>query len=390
MTAPAQPAPVQPATARHTAFVNLPVDFLLVGGLSVIHLALFSSAALREAVTSTLGMLFGPALAFVAAPFNDNTLNVYDAAVVATLLTWAINHPHFSATSHRLYRNRESMMQFPVTAFGVPALLFVLLTAALLLPQTVAPWFVKVFLIWSPYHFSAQTLGITMLYARRAGFHISPALRKALVCFIFGTYLGPTLAAEGYAGLPQYYGVNIPTFGLPPDFFILYKTLVQVAGAVCAVLLAREAWKQDKRIPLLLVVPAIAQYFWFIMGAGVNGFQEFVPAYHSLQYLLIAWAINLKERTDEGRMAPTPGKATFESMRWFCLNVAGGVFLFYALPKLAGWQFNLELGAAAGITLAAVQIHHFFVDGVIWKLRNPRVSQPLMTTWSELSGRRPV
>ena len=30
------------------------------------------------------------------------------------------------------------------------------------------------------------------------------------------------------------------------------------------------------------------------------------------------------------------------------------------------------------VTSAAVQLHHFFVDGVIWKLANPRVRSPLM------------
>lgn len=385
MSAPAIAPQLQ--TAKQTAFVNTPVDFLLIGGFSIIHLALFSSAELRAMITATLGVLFGPLLSIMAAPFHDYPVNVYDAAIVATLLTWAINHPHFSATSHRLYRSRENMIQFPVTAIGVPALLFVMLTAALLMPTTIAPWFVKVFLIWSPYHFSAQTLGITMLYARRAGFVISPVLKRALICFIFGTYLGPTLAAEGYNKLPEYYGIALPVFGLPDDFFILYKTAIQAAGLACAVLLIHAALQQKRRLPLLLLVPAVAQYVWFIIGAGMNGFQEFVPAYHSLQYLLIAWAINLKERADEGKLTPTPKHAALESTRWFALNVVGGIFLFYVLPKMAGLQFDIGTGAAIGITLAAVQIHHFFVDGVIWKLRNPRVSQPLMTTWPELSGR---
>ena len=38
-----------------------------------------------------------------------------------------------------------------------------------------------------------------------------------------------------------------------------------------------------------------------------------------------------------------------------------------------------------------MQLHHFFVDGVIWKLKNPRVQSPTMTTWRQLTGaRRPA
>jgi hypothetical protein len=40
----------------------------------------------------------------------------------------------------------------------------------------------------------------------------------------------------------------------------------------------------------------------------------------------------------------------------------------------------------AGILAAAVNIHHFFVDGVIWKLRDPATSSALMMNIAELAG----
>lgn len=388
MSAPASPASPAPP-ARQVAFISTPVDVLLVGGLSLLHLAIFMNSEWRAAVGGFLGRVFGPLLSLIATPFYDTPPNVLDAAVVAAMLTWVVNHPHFSATSHRLYRNRASMSQFPVTALGVPVLLVGLLTLALMLPQQVGAWFVKMFLVWSPYHFAAQTLGVTLLYARRAGFEITPRLRRAFSLFIFGTYLGPTLAGEGYRDGAVYFGLTLPKFGLPPDLFLLYKALVILAGIICALLLMREALRQKKRLPLLLVVPALAQYGWFMEGGALHGFIEFVPAYHSLQYLLIAWAINLKERADEGRVPRAPLAAGLESARWLGLNIAGGVFLFALLPWLAGKAFSTNAYAAAGMTMAAVQIHHFFVDGVIWKLRNPRVSQPLMTSLPELTGKVP-
>jgi hypothetical protein len=40
----------------------------------------------------------------------------------------------------------------------------------------------------------------------------------------------------------------------------------------------------------------------------------------------------------------------------------------------------------AGILAAAVNIHHFFVDGVIWKLRDTATSSALMMNIAELAG----
>lgn len=402
MTA-ATAAPSPAPAARSPYFISMPADVLLIGGLSIVHFIIFAQSW-QALVAKPLSFLFGPLLQAVVTPFYhlctalykavglpygypaDFVPDIYDAAMVAAVLTWVINHPHFSATSHRLYRSRASIMQFPVTALGVPIVLLALLLAAMSQPETIGAWFVKIFLIWSPYHFSAQTVGITHLYARRIGFNITPMLRKCLNIFVFGTYLGPTLAAEAYPNL-TYFTLKIPTFGLPPGLFPLYKALIITAGIITLVLLLIEAWKQNKRVPLILMLVPFTQYVWFIAGAGVAGFQEFVPGYHSLQYLLIAWAINLKEREDEGRVKPTPWHASLESLRWFALNIAGGAFLFFLLPLAGGMVFPVDPYVAGGIVVAAVQIHHFFVDGVIWKLRNPRVGQPLMTSWPELTGR---
>jgi hypothetical protein len=40
----------------------------------------------------------------------------------------------------------------------------------------------------------------------------------------------------------------------------------------------------------------------------------------------------------------------------------------------------------AGILAAAVNIHHFLVDGVIWKLRDSATSSALMMNIAEFAG----
>jgi hypothetical protein len=43
---------------------------------------------------------------------------------------------------------------------------------------------------------------------------------------------------------------------------------------------------------------------------------------------------------------------------------------------------------SSAIVLAGLQMHHFFVDGVIWRLRNSSVRNPLSSSIPELFGRR--
>ncbi|MCC6954572.1 MAG: hypothetical protein IT290_10680, partial [Deltaproteobacteria bacterium] len=101
------------------------------------------------------------------------------------------------------------------------------------------------------------------------------------------------------------------------------------------------------------------------------------PFFHSIQYLLVAWSMQLVERAEREKQLGNPAFFWTESARWFGLNIVIGALLFAALPELVARAGNpTEL--SMGIVLAAVQLHHFFVDGVIWKLRRATVSQPLM------------
>jgi hypothetical protein len=79
-------------------FVNWWTDALIIGGLSIITWA-----------------------ALLAFYHSADTQPIFWFAVVLSLL---VNYPHFSATVYRLYQNPDNIRQFPVTAWGLPLILF--------------------------------------------------------------------------------------------------------------------------------------------------------------------------------------------------------------------------------------------------------------------------
>ena len=125
--------------------------------------------------------------------------------------------------------------------------------------------------------------------------------------------------------------------------------------------------------PYILAIVTGAQFVWFVVGYKAPAFYLFVPAFHSLQYLLIAWVMEMRESSEKR----SPGVAT---ARWYGLNIVGGGALFWGLPEIVH-KFGVPLELATAVLIAGVQVHHFFVDGVIWKLRNPRVANPLTVSW---------
>ncbi|MCB9254256.1 MAG: hypothetical protein H6617_06200 [Bdellovibrionaceae bacterium] len=338
-------------------FVNAPIDFLFIGGLSLLSFAIFN--------------LSGDAIS-------------YDSVIAGSLfLLWIGNWPHFAASNYRLYSSRENIRQYPLTAIVVPFVILAGVLGAFLSPQNFAPFWIKLFLLWSPFHFSGQSVGITLLYTRRAGIILKPWERYTFAAFIFLTFLFPNWASDTNPVGGGYYGIEYPGLGVPNWFSYTAEVLILVFGAALAVIFATRYQSKKERLPWVVLLPAITQYVWFVAGRSTRNFYILVPFFHSIQYMFIAWVLQLKLKKDEQKIAGSRTYVTVESLRWGVINIFGGITLFYLFPRFCSW-FGYPLDFATGVAIVGVQLHHFFVDGVIWKLRNPAVSAPLMGSFSEL------
>ena len=338
-------------------FVSLPVDFVLIGGGSV--------------------------LLFLILPLFQDGTRTARVVEVGLWLTWIANWPHFSATSYRLYGRAEHVRQYPITAVAAPLIVLAGILASFAWPLAVAPYFVKMFLLWSPYHYSGQTLGISLLYGRRAGHRPGSVERFLLSAFIYGTFLMRTLGSEVSTRGSTYYGIQVPGLGVPSWIATGFSVWTYVCGAALLAVVALRAVRSRKAPPLMYLLPPVAQYVWFVVAGARPGYSEFVPFFHGVQYLVIAWAMQLKEQVDRRSAAPTVRSITFESVRWYALNLLGGAVLFFLVPHLVGLT-GVGLAFATPVILTGVQIHHFFVDGVIWKLKTRSVVSPLLVNIPEM------
>jgi hypothetical protein len=348
-----------PTISTDRYFVNAPVDALLIGGASVVLYAIFR---LR------------PQLA--ASP---------SVASLAATLVWVCNYPHFASTNYRLYHSRSAIAQYPLTSIVTPLVMLAAVIGCYMSPTAMAPLFIKLYLLWSPYHFSGQTLGITMVYARRTGFVIAGYLRHSLTAFIFLTFAVQNAWAEVGLHRNAFYGVEYPTLGVPVWLPELLTKAMWIALATTIALLIWKLLDQGQRVPLIVLLPAFTQYIWFVATpAGQFGYM--VPFFHSLPYLLIAWSVQLKLGLAERKREPSVRYVWTESARWMAINIVGGYALFWVLPQI-GSLFGKPLVFSTAVMLAAIQIHHFFVDGVIWRLRNSASRSPLSSSLREVSGR---
>ncbi|RZA09201.1 MAG: hypothetical protein EOP11_02445 [Proteobacteria bacterium] len=313
--------------------VNRLVDYLGAGGLSLFVLAYYG---------------------LVYRSYNDFQVSSTALSLVWGL-SWLVNWPHFSASLDRLYGGAESVHHAWPLKVVLPIFIAGLTLFAFLSPVGFAPYFVKVFLLWSLYHYAGQAAGFTLIYAARAGVNVGRWEKKLLWATAYAAALHQWAMLESVGGLTQIREVTIPLMGIPP-----WVTSVTYG---CSMLLASSLaifWLFQKRpFSLLIALPIAAHLAWFVIGSRVFSFQAFVPFFHGLQYLLLT-----------GSLVPRmPRLLAF----WSARNILAGAFLFGGLPVLAEW-----LGAAPAfaspVLFAAVQIHHFAIDGRIWRARRLRVA----------------
>jgi hypothetical protein len=341
-------------------FVGPFVDFMMMGGLSLACLPLL--VQLGENGTRQMS-------------------SHIETGVIA--LWWVVNWPHFSATNYRLYHSRANISQYPITALAIPPLVVAVTIASFLSPAAVAPFFVKLVIIWSVYHFSGQALGLTMIYARRAGVPIGDLERRALLYFLLATFLARVAWDESGTGQRSYFMLQHPRLGIPE----WVGSALALGALACAVVFLvrffRTCMAAKRPVPAIVLLPAICHFIWFVPGWRSDYFAAYVPFFHSLQYMLIAWAMQLKEKMDSDGIAPSRVYVLRESVRWLSINLVGGGVLFFVLPRLCALT-GAPLPFAFAVVASAVQLHHFFVDGVIWKLKNPKVSSPLLVHVADL------
>ncbi len=92
---------------------------------------------------------------------------------------------------------------------------------------------------------------------------------------------------------------------------------------------------------------------------------------HSAQYLWITSYFQEKE-------ARAAGNTKWSFAKYLLTLVAGGIALFIPGPWIASRVFHADFATSFLTFTALVNLHHFLLDGAIWKLRDSRIASLLL------------
>lgn len=294
-------------------------------------------------------------------------------------LSMALNWPHFLASYHILYTTPGAVRRHPYAAVVVPAALAAYAAAAVILYGR-WPWLLRgfhaassVYLAW---HYAGQTWGTMAAFAHVEDMRVERAARG-----LIRANLNVLLAWHAWWAA----GVLVPVVG-SARFEAVYQTLSAAAvlsallGAAGLALLARSAGRLPPRVFLPWVV-LHAGYAFLYRFPGQAYWMQVIQLAHAAQYLPFPLRVQANRDARAGR----PVSKWRPAFHYLAL-VAGGFVAFYALPeaanKLAGAAGLLQpekTGLAGLAVLDLLVIHHYFVDGCIWRLGDPEVRKDLFS-----------
>jgi len=315
----------------------------------------------------------------------------YQPTYLLALFTLIFSAPHYGATLIRVYEQRSERRAYAL--FSLWATLAVGAWFVVSLHDVrVGAMMATVYLTWSPWHYTGQNYGLAVMFLRRRGVPLEDETKKLLYGSFILSYALTFLSLHMGGGRDELYTpavqrgseVAFVPIGVPTAVSDLAVPAIALAyGVVSIVALARLLRHASVSDLLPSVLLMASQALWFTVPFAVRFWQVdtglfpfrstdfilWVLVAHSVQYI---WVTAYFARRSEqwGGFARYLGK----------IAVAG--VAIWTLPVIAFAPDGIgPLSADAGLTLlaaSAVNLHHFILDGAIWKLKNSRIAKVLI------------
>jgi hypothetical protein len=356
------------------------------------------------------GWLFGPAPDLILGCGLGSmavmaSLAVWGASSVSALIPGAVlvllfSLPHYGATLLRVYELPEDRHKYSFFALWCTLAIAGSFIAGLH-HAFFGSLILTLYLTWSPWHYTGQNYGIFLILLGRRGVVVAPLAKRLVYASFILSYVLAFLAIHGverpdnyapvsYAGTVfQLIPLGLPSLISTP---LLYVTAAAYAmSLIGAVVLLLRAGSLAQIAPSLLLFGTQAMWFSVpVLGRflGSDGTTQalsgiynaygflWIASAHSLQYL---WVTTYYSNSSGERSARS---GVLSKRLRYLASVAFAGFAIWTIPVLIfapGVLGSLPHESGLALLVAAtVNLHHFVLDGVVWKLRDGRVAQILL------------
>jgi hypothetical protein len=319
-------------------------------------------------------------------------------AWVMLLVAIVINNPHFAHSYQLFYERfgtksgpaspRSLRIRYLLAGVIVPAALAVFLAITIatgdLHTLGIAGNTMAFFVGW---HYVKQGYGMLIVDGVLKRRFFKESEKRALVINAYAVWSVTWISVNTGGYDSSRFGIDYFLLALPQIFLVVAMALALVTSVWAAYVMLKRLLAGEG-VPLNgAVAYLVTLYLWMLFVRIDPIWLLVVPALHSLQYLVVVWRFQLNRQTPflNGRALTDSIPPRPVRMKWF---VAQGIVLgllgFYIIP------FFLEVivhPAASDVGASVfffafwifVNVHHYFIDNVMWRSENADVKRFLFS-----------
>ena len=227
------------------------------------------------------------------------------------------------------------------------------------------------------WHYSKQAFGCMMVYAKLDNYRMESIERNIMRYALLSTWWVTWLYGNCSEGTYPFYGLEVYRLNLPYIWFQASYIIVSLMFFAVAVTLLR-IYVRDKKSPSVnFLIPMIALLIWHIPLFEDPQFFYVLALFHSLQYFPFVAKVERTRYKTNNRP-----KANIRLLFFFAMMMLLGFLSFDYIPNsLDQIRDSSSLYHASFFMIAFlifINIHHYFIDNVLWRFKNKEVRQLLL------------
>ena len=275
-----------------------------------------------------------------------------------TLVYLFLNYTHFASSTIRLYTKPGEIPHRRLVSYGLPVVAILVTTLCIAFPKVLGDHLWALFFSWSPYHYAMQAYGLALMYCYRSGVFMD----KTEKWMFWGIAMLPfvrALLVSDAGGLTW----------IQDTFGISHVPYVNEAAHVLAILIFAlpiivffRLRDKGKTLPLIAWVLLFVNGIWWVTVSYGTAW-IWATIFHSIQYIVIVVIFHVNDQMKNSENKKTP---VYHACWFYTASFLLGYLLFQVWPFMY-MPFGFEMEAAVLMTVATINLHHFIVDGFIWR-----------------------
>jgi len=363
------------------------------------------------------GSLFSPLIDFLCLgggslllliPLSLLDVETFEPTVAATILFLAhfINSPHFAHSYQIFYRN------FGEKAFGHayrPQLRARYIIAGIVAPLALIAFFAiavasdsarilgfgfNIMLFLVGWHYVKQGYGMMIVDSVLKKNFFAPRDKTILMVNSYLCWLLSWAMLNNVVSRRDMFGLTAYSIPVPEILLIVAGLATAVSSALALAVIYRQ-WRSGKPFPFNGAVAYLVTLYVWVLLPAIAAPAAFVvlmvlatPAAHSLQYLIVVWRYQLN--VENGKLGTERPRTLFRNPLsrlacFFAFGIAIGFCGFWIIPTALDLYFTYDkaiFGSQMFLFMFAIfiNVHHYFLDNVMWRRENPDVAENLFRT----------